>query len=287
MARHAVAATLFAFAFAGCVGDVSTLPNPDDEPETAPTARQRFDRDVNPVVEQACASCHNSPGRADATPKFTGAAGTTDNYAALEADGNLHGGWKAASARLLLKGAHADGGARAFTSAEATKITAWLEAEDAERPDGPPDPTAATTPRGALEKFAACATESDFNTANVVRWGTKPTIAGDCTSCHNYGAAWLYSSRASSEMFAVLRHEAFMSAYFTTETVNGNQFRVRANIDKLCSRRNVNGHPGYACGTNDDAAQALIQFVQLTNDKLATCTATPGFDTGPLPPPLQ
>ncbi|MBP8812021.1 MAG: hypothetical protein KBG48_31780 [Kofleriaceae bacterium] len=282
MARHLLA-LLFTTALVGCVGDVSTLPPPDDEPETAPTARERFDRDVNQVVETACASCHNNPGTASATPKFTGAAGLTDNYTSLEANGSLTGGWKAANARLITKGVHADGGARAFTAAEIGKITAWLDAEDAERPDGPPDPSAATTPRGALEKFAACATEADFNAANVVLWGNKGTIAGSCYSCHWSAPEGLFASTVSSDMFNVLRHEAFMPDYFTTETVNGSQFRVRANIDKLCSRRNTNGHPGYACGTNDDAAKALIQFVQLTNDKLVNCTATPGFATGPLP----
>lgn len=273
---------------AGCVGDIQPQPPEDDDPETAPTARQLYDRDVDATVQAACSSCHANPGSATATPKFMGTADAADNYTSIEAEGVMHGGWKAANARLLTKGVHADGGARAFTAAEVGKITAWLNAEDTERPDGPIDPNAATTPRAAMEKFAACMNEGDWNTANVAAWGQKITNSGNCASCHARGAQWVYASYTSSDMFSVLRHEAFMPAYFTTEVVNGSQYRVRANLNKLCSRRNDNGHPGYACGTSDEDAQRLIQFVQLTNDRMATgsatpCTATPGFLTTPLP----
>ena len=282
-------ALLFALglAGAGCVGDIQPIPPDEEDPETAPTARDLYNRDVDALVQSACASCHASPGRADALPKFMGSVAITsdDNYGAIEADGVVHGAWKPANARLLTKGAHADGGGRAFTSAEATKITALLVAEDTERPDGPIDPNAATSPREALAKFSACMTEADWNTSGAAAWGLKVTNSGNCASCHQLGAQWVYASVTSSDMFSTLRHETFMPAYFTTEVVNGSQYRVRANVAKLCSRRNANGHPGYACGTNDVDAKKLIQFVQITNDKLSACAVPPpfAFSTDPLP----
>jgi len=286
MARSTLTTALvlaLGLAGAGCVGDLDPVTPGDDDPETAPTARELFDREVDTIVQGACSSCHANPGRADATPKFMGAAVTTDNYTSIEAEGVMHGAWNPSNARLLTKGLHAEGGGRAFTAAENGKISAWLLAEAAERPVGPIDPNAATTPTMALAKFAACMTESDFNTANVGAWGNKITNSGSCASCHSLGAQWVFASSTSSDMFSVLRHENYMPPYFTTEVVGGNQYRVRANIAKLCSRRNAEGHPGYSCGTTDADARKLINFVQLTNDKLATCIEPPGFSIDPLP----
>jgi cytochrome c553 len=282
MARHLLA-LLFTTALVGCVGDVSTLPPPDDEPETAPTARERFDRDVNQVVETACASCHNNPGTASATPKFTGAAGLTDNYTSLEANGSLTGGWKAANARLITKGVHADGGARAFTAAEIGKITAWLDAEDAERPDGPPDPSAATTPArrpGEVRRLR--------DRGGLQRRQRRPVGQQG----HHRGQLLLVSlvrPRGPVRQHRLERHVQRVAARGVHAGLLHHRDRQRLAVPRPRQHRQAvlaaqhQRSPGYACGTNDDAAKALIQFVQLTNDKLVNCTATPGFATGPLP----
>ena len=94
-------------------------------------ARQMFDSTVMPVLGQ-CAGCHTgTPGTAPL--KFLGNSGTTGYYAALIAQPSVTGNFIPANAQILLQGVHDNNLAPAFTQPQKDAITAWLNAEAAER----------------------------------------------------------------------------------------------------------------------------------------------------------
>lgn len=122
----------------GCVGTLEPVdPGGDDGigPDAGPAsaARQMFDSEVAPLLSATCASCHTGPTgiAGDLSPNFMGPGGVADYYAAVVADVALIGNFVPTNATLLNKGAHDT--ARAWTTAEADTIAAWLLAEAAER----------------------------------------------------------------------------------------------------------------------------------------------------------
>lgn len=112
-------------AVAGSGADAGTTPG-DEQDQGTPTAL--FSAEVQPILRAKCTACHETGGIG---PVLFGEVGPDDDYDATVADAALHGGFQAASATLLTKGAHS--GVVWWTPAQSDTITGWLEAESAER----------------------------------------------------------------------------------------------------------------------------------------------------------
>lgn len=130
---------VLAAGLAGCVGTLEPVDvggggggdDTGDDGGGGGAAEASFNSSVAPLLNAACANCHaGTPGT---TPlKFLGNAGTTGYYDVLTIEAAVIADFTPTCA-LVLKGAHADGNARAWTQLEKDTIIAWLNAEAAER----------------------------------------------------------------------------------------------------------------------------------------------------------
>lgn len=291
-------ASVVAMALLGaCVGDVEppgTDPDPDPDPDpTGLTARQLFDRDVKSLLTDKCASCHVGPTTSP-TNMFLGQEGEASYYAALEKDRAVTGGWVPTSATLLSKGVHAG---PAWQTAEADKITRWLEKEQEERgvvTDPTPTPDGDANPRNVAMKFAACLSVSltEYQQTQAYQIANLNSANGRCYSCHNQGAGGSFFDIAQNYqvMFNKWQEEVFFYGTFVSAVQNGPTvtYKVGAAETKICAKgtekaRNAGTHPEFNCLQNNGTAMnRLKQFVDQVNAKMAagTCPA-PGFK----PPP--
>lgn len=103
---------------------------PKDPPPDQPTARQLFETNVYPVLEQKCAGCHGGtsidPGIGFLPP------GADAAYDRITSDPGLVGDFHASDAPITLKTAGSHQGVR-FTADESGRLVQWLDAELAER----------------------------------------------------------------------------------------------------------------------------------------------------------
>jgi hypothetical protein len=121
---------------AACVGTLEPVDNGGgggpDGGGGGGVARQMFDSSVSPMLGPACAGCHAGTANVSA-PKFLGTTGTAGYYPTIVGQTAIIGNWNPANARLLLKGAHDNNLAPAWTQAQKDTITTWLLAEADER----------------------------------------------------------------------------------------------------------------------------------------------------------
>jgi len=138
MKFHVVVPVVLAYALAGCVGTLTPVDNGGggddiggpDAGGGGGAAETQFNGVVAPLLNAACASCH--AGTAATPPKFLGAIGTPGYYDAITIDVGVVGNFDGL-APLVGKGAHDGGAGRAWVQTEKDTITAWLNAEAAER----------------------------------------------------------------------------------------------------------------------------------------------------------
>lgn len=297
---HLIAALALALGSAACVGSLDTMPSDDDSGDDdsvdppASLARQQFDAEVAPMMT-ACASCH--VGAIDSIPlKWLGNNGATGYYAAITAEESVIGGYNPDLANLILKGEHDGGNARAWTDTEKATIADWLIAEATERniplDDGTPPTGGVTTPttsREALAQWSGCMSIDDWRSSLVYQWADKGSERGDCKSCHNQGAGGFYAADDANIMFEMNKYEVYITTFFTAApkdiTNPSLGYEVKINEQKLRSKANATGHPGF----NPDGGnqmQYLRDFYDLTMARITAGTCGPaGFPT--TPPPAQ
>jgi cytochrome c553 len=289
--NHAAILILMA-ATAGCVGTLDPMTGGDGDGDgtgdgdgdgTGQTARKMFDEDVSPALESACAACHAGTGTSPY--KFMGVAGPADNYAKIEADPSMNGGWNPDASQFFTH-THT-GGEPELTAAQKTAVRNWLVQEAMERnvDDQPPPATGDRTARDALARWAACMDQNDWVQSGMAQWADKASAGGGCKSCHAYGAGGFIAVADDIEMFNMNRYEIFIGFFFKAQAAAGGTFEVVANDSRACAKSDQPGHPSYICP--DNYVQNLTNFVILTKGKLAACTATPGFVTPPAPPAQQ
>lgn len=293
MSRNLILATALVAAAgaAGCVGSLEPNPGDDttvDAPTTQASAgRTMFDRDVKPMLESNCASCH--AGAVGSQPyKFLGVAGDTDDYDKVTGDPGINGGWQPSLASLLTQGAHEG---PAFSDAEKAKITAWMTQEATDRnvdlSNPPPPPTnGPLSARQALAQWSACMQLQDWTDSQVFQWANKGTNNnGPCTTCHTNGAGAYYATGDANEMFTMNRQEIFIKTFFAVAPKNladpSQGYEVVVNEAKLCAKGAGDGqsHPNYNCNGGNQMTY-LRDFYTRTKARLASCTTPPGF-----PPP--
>jgi hypothetical protein len=138
MKFHLLVPVVLAYALAGCVGTLTPVngePGGDDVggPDGGGgggAAETQFNSSVAPLLNAACASCH--AGTAATPPKFLGAVGTPGYYDSITVSLGAVGNFTP-TCGLLIKGEHDGGNARAWLQTEKDTITAWINAEAAER----------------------------------------------------------------------------------------------------------------------------------------------------------
>jgi cytochrome c553 len=297
--KMSLAAVAAATLLGACVGGIEPMPTPGgddgvDPPPTSGTAREIFDADVKPLLTLRCASCHVGPNTSP-TNMFLGPDGESSYYTALENDRAVVGGWVATSATLLTKGVHLG---PAWTSAEAAKVTAWLDAELQERDiptdPGPTDPgtPSNTSARGASMAFAAClsVSQAEFTATQAYQVANLNSENGRCYSCHEPGGAGgAYLGRANNylDMFNKWQEELFFIGVFQPQIQAGSPptYKIAAAESKICNKgkekeNNLGTHPAFNCQQNGGVAlNNLKTFIQQVETKLNTPGAcpTPGF----------
>lgn len=137
MTFRALVPLVLAAGLMGCVGTLTPVEGGGDDvggPDAGGggggAAETQFNTSVAPLLTAACASCH--AGTLVSPPKFLGAGGATNYYDAITRS-TVVGTWNAATASLITKGLHDGGNARAWLQNEIDTITAWMNAEAAER----------------------------------------------------------------------------------------------------------------------------------------------------------
>lgn len=249
-----------------CVGGIDTPPagGDDDMPPPNATPRELFDTTVQPLLSAKCAQCHVGP-ETSATNMFLGPDGVSSFYTTLVNDRAVNGGFNPSAATILLKGAHEG---PAWTSAEATKISTWLQAELTAR-GGTIDPGPGTNPlasaRGAEMAFVGCMTApasiTDYTTTGTQAYqiALLNTNQGRCYSCHSPGGAggqWLGISNQYKDMYAKWQEEVFFTGVFQAQLQPDNTYKIAAAETKICNKgkekaNNLGTHPTFDCTQNN------------------------------------
>lgn len=284
MKMRIVLATIASLAFAGClVGDVDpvapedttpVVPNPNQPlPEgDAAAAKAAFDTSVAPIMQQKCGGCHTAQG--GFTPLFLGAGPVDGYYTALVADTLVNGGFRAESARLLLKLQIGPHQGVTYSQDEVTTISNWLTAELAVRnPGQKPGDIPPAAPVDALAQWSGCMTLSDWQQTNMGQWANKQTNDGDtCAACHGNGLARFATNPQSTTMFEANRFELFINGFFAVEldpvSGEGKIIPAVAKLKYMGSNTPGNNHPRYNINDNDQNFQRLQQFYQLTSARV-------------------
>jgi hypothetical protein len=284
--------TTVAIAMLGaCVGGIDMQQGDDDTTPPTGNARQLFDSTVLPLLNAKCASCHTG-SELSATNMFLGPDGASSAYDTLTKDRAVNGGFDPAAATILLKGAHEG---PAWTAPEATKISAWLNAElTARGPVTPPGPTPTgnTSARGTEMAFASCMSVSltEYNTTQAYQVANMNSAQGRCDSCHSPGGAggqWLGRQNTYKDMFAKWQQEVFFTGVFQAQLqLDAKTYKIGAAETKICNKgkekaNNLGSHPDFDCTQNNSTAlNNLKLFVSQVQAKVdahdPTCPA-PAF----------
>ncbi len=248
------------------------------------TARDLFDRNVAPLLQQKCASCHANTSPGDG-PDFMGASpNPTTWYTAIAAARTVIGNTpylQVASPQdspLIAKGEHSG---PAFSASEVATISAFLVKEAQERglgnpnPSPSPSPTADYTPknlREAIVRFTACMQRADWDQTvaqnQQTNFAYQNSTDGPCYACHATGTAGAYLSQNSSDTFDAHKDS---SRYYVLKLVLGTvnadgsfkdlvpAYRMR---DKGAPPFGTPPHPSYQLTPERD--QALNEFVDRT-----------------------
>ena len=188
-------------ALAGCV-DVFFEPA---EPEPAipvpwtPDARARFTRDVYPILAARCAGCHSesSGGVLGFVSRLP-----SDGYARILAFPGVLGDFTPSAPVLSLPSIGHEG--VAYTPGERAAITAWLDAEVAERGGAGPLPPPPTV-EALLQSWSGCLDYSDFLASNMTpTWSTLASSNGPCKTCHTSAVGGFAVSSDPVEFFRLI-----------------------------------------------------------------------------------
>jgi hypothetical protein len=254
------------------------------------TARELYDRTVDPILNQVCKSCHAGDGALEAQPldgpNFMGPSQTA-HYGAITSDSRLLA--QPENSILLLKGLHSG---PAFTTDQANKVSAWLLKEVEERMLNMMPPPMGGLPRTlqeGLTRFGACMTQADWDATvgqnDQTNYGRQNSAEGPCYGCHDVGAGGFIAKANSTQLFQAMKGPpggpvpiAYLLKLITgtvdtqTGAFNGlmESYRVRDKSDDP-------GHPNYQLA--NARRQAITDFVTRTmaiySDPLNTCAPPP------------
>ena len=293
--RNQMLLAAVASALIGCVGGIedSTPPDPDPDPDPTATPRDQFNSKVMPLLA-ACQGCHVGPITSPTNPFLGETLGSQDGYyAALEKDRGVTGGWDAAAATMLTKGAHEG---RAWTPAEAQTITAWLTAEQMVRGvDTTPTPpgTPNTSARGAMMQWAQCLSVSlaEYEATQAYTVSNMGSENGQCQQCHYAGAAGLLllNNGQREKMLGHWQEEVFLQGVFTAriQPTTPATYKMEAAETKFCNKglekeNNLGTHPSFNC--NQNGLTRLKEFTTQVQAKLdAGACGTPAAFREPQP----
>ena len=205
--------------FAGCIDvffdPADPAPPVIDDPPVS-TARDRFDRDVYPILSVHCAGCH-----AETEGPVFGFVGADPAraYERILGFPDLLGGFlPTAPIATVPAGGH---NGVVYTPAESAAIRAWFDAELAERGGTTPPPLSAVV-EGLLQAWSGCLDFGDFTAAGMApKWSALTTASGACTSCHTPGGSVLVTPDAQ-EFFRLMttRHLSLLG-FFTVDLTSG------------------------------------------------------------------
>lgn len=147
-------------------------------------AKQFFEANVSPILSTACASCHQGAGSDADGPNFLGDSASS-YYASLSTRPQFV--TAPGSSMLLLKGEHTG---PAFTTAQASTVSSWLEQEAADgggATTGGGTTTTGGSGQAEMVAFGDCMTIEDWIDTGLYQLGTQSTQQGPCMSCHQTG----------------------------------------------------------------------------------------------------
>jgi hypothetical protein len=263
----------------GSTGGGSMTPPPT-------SAKSLFDANVAPIIEAKCAqaACHGGTG---SNPPPFAAGGQANLYnQVLNFASILVGNFDPNQAQILLKIQSGNHNGATYTQAEASSITAWLNAEQAARANG-----GGTTSKAdaLLAKFSGCMVQSEFDTAGVAQaWAQKTTDTTNtaCQQCHVQAQGFL-ANADSTRTFQILTTQPnpkggwFLEYYFTVDTTDPNNPKMIINRDLITRAANGTGqHELFNVdtdrnGNNPSAYQRLQTFFDQTMTHLNANTCGP------------
>jgi hypothetical protein len=188
---------------------------------TGPTAKDLFTANVAPILTRcSAAACHGSPTLTTPTQFAYNMPSLYDNIVGYTS--RVLGSFDKTQATLISKITAGGHNGMTFTAAEVTSIGDWLDKEHQERTAaGPVTDLRLET----LQKWSACMTQTDFDTAGVATaWAQKTTDTTNtaCQQCHVNGQGFL-ANADSTRMFTILSTAKdpaggyFMEMYFTVD----------------------------------------------------------------------
>jgi hypothetical protein len=208
---------LLPIAVAGCLPGLEDLPGggeeeePDEPDPPDATARQLFDKNVYPILNDKCSGggCHGESAPAG-NPNFLAAVATQAYDRAIKQP-KLVGDFTVASP-ILTKIAPGHKG-RTYTTGEVEKITKWLTKEVAEK--GPQ--------RDLMREWSGCMTLEDLQASNLAN-ATGNAYAddgGQCKTCHNLGEYDFVASPVVETMFQkITTDRTWLGQYFAVDSTN-------------------------------------------------------------------
>jgi hypothetical protein len=229
------------------------------------SARELFDRNVSPILDQRCASCHLGANPVDG-PDFLGAA-PGGAYDVLTGDLRMVPA-RPEDSILLLKGEHTG---PAFTMVEAQTVTAWLLKEADERglaPEVDPEepPVGDFTPKTvaeALTRFGNCMQRTDWDETYGQNENTQVayqnTTEGRCYSCHSTGTAGSFLSQSSGDTFDMNKQRPYLLKLVLPTANEDGSFRALVPAYRFRDKGGDQGHPSYQLtAERSDALNAFV-----------------------------
>jgi hypothetical protein len=277
---------------AGSGGNTSTTP---PAPKSGGgQARTYYSSTLHPSLQSTCTACHATGS--NGAPIFL-AQDASASYDVITS-GKVGGILVApANSILLLHGAHTG---PALTSAQVPLVTQWLDLEVAER--GITNSPTAETTTSALQKFAACMSETDFTdkstglaVSDLGSNNTQTNNSGPCRSCHDRGDGGFWASggvlggvNQTDLMFQSTRQFPYIKRY-VTGIVDGqgnfqslqpsNEIATKSALAAECTGPNC--HPRFQLPSQ--LVQAINAWVQRTLTKMQSgqCAPQSIADAGP------
>jgi hypothetical protein len=187
----------------------------------ATTAKDLFTANVAPIVMRcSAATCHGSSTLTTPTQFAYNMPSLYDNITGYSS--RVLGSFDKTQATIISKITAGGHNGQTYTATDLQNIGDWLDKEHQERAA-----SGGTTDKREklLESFAACMTQTDFDSAGVATaWAQKRTDNTNtaCQQCHVNGQGFL-ANADSTRMFNILTHSAnpaggwFLELYFTVD----------------------------------------------------------------------